>query len=88
MFRSGLRRCPWGAQRLSRALNPYSMIPTLTDCVDPDILTSTSRANVIPLIPLPYTEIPSRRPPASERTDPKAEIGTPDPITGRDKKDP
>ena len=50
------------------------MIPTLTDYVDLDILTSTREANVRPLIPLPHTEIPSRRPPASERASPKAEI--------------
>ena len=58
MFRSGLRRPLEGAQRLGRALNPHSMILTLTDCVDLDISTSTRTANVIPPIPLPYTAIP------------------------------
>ena len=36
---------------LGRTLNPHSMILTLTDCVDPDISASTSRANLIPLTP-------------------------------------
>ena len=71
IFRSGLRRRLEGAQRLGRALNPHSMILTLIDCVDPDISTSTS---VIPPIPLPHTAIPSRRPRASKRAGPMAEM--------------
>ena len=44
------------------------MILILTDCVDPDISTSTRTANVIPLIPLPHTTIPSCRRRASDRS--------------------
>ena len=70
---SGLRRRLWRAQSLGRALTPYSIIPTLTNYVDPDLSNSTRRVNMIPPIPLPHTEIP-RRPSASERAAPKAEI--------------
>jgi hypothetical protein len=70
---SGLRRRLWGAQSLGRALTPYSMIPTLTNYVDPDLSNSTRRVNIIPPIPLPHTEIP-RRPSASEHAGSKAEI--------------
>ena len=58
--------------RLGRSLNPYLMILTLIDYVVPDILTSIRRANVMPLLPLSYTVIPSRRP--SKRAGPIAEI--------------
>ena len=53
------------------------MIPLLTDYVDPDILTSTRRPNVIPPIPLPYTC-------GSKGRD--CEGLTPNLSTGRDKK--
>jgi hypothetical protein len=72
--RSGLRRRLWGAQSLGRALSPHSMIPRLTNYVDPDLSNSTRRVNMISPIPLPHTEIPPRRPSASERAAPKTEI--------------